>query len=113
MELIKATESDLQDLYSFYRRIAENMKENGLNQWNWGIYPTEEMIRNDVARGELYIARSEGVLAAAVALTETVDPEYETVSWTGGMHPGIIHRLAIDPPLQGAGIGGEENIPPG
>ena len=107
MELIKATESDLQDLYSFYRRIAENMKENGLNQWNWGIYPTEEMIRNDVARGELYIARSEGVLAAAVALTETVDPEYETVSWTGGMHPGIIHRLAIDPPLQGAGIGGD------
>ena len=83
MELIRATESDLQDLYSLYRRTADNMKLNGLNQWNWGLYPTEEMIRADVERGELYVAR------------------------TGGMRPGCIHRLVIDPPLQGAGIGGD------
>ena len=107
MELIKATENDLQDLYSLYRRTAENMKQNGLNQWNWGIYPTEEMIRGDVERGEMYVARMDGVLAAAIALTDIMDPEYLTVSWTGGIRPGFFHRLAIDPPLQGAGIGGD------
>lgn len=107
MELIRATENDLQELYSLYRRTADNMKLNGLNQWNWGLYPTEEMIRGDVERGELYIARADGVVAAAVALTETLDPEYADVPWTGGARPGCIHRLAIDPPLQGAGIGGD------
>ena len=74
MELIKAAESDLQDLYSLYQRTAEEMKQNGLNQWNWGIYPTEAMIREDVERGEMYIARAaDGSLAAAVVLTETMD----------------------------------------
>ncbi len=107
MELIKATESDLQDLYSLYRRTAERMKQEGLNQWNWGIYPKEDMIRNDVERGEMYIARADGVPAAAIALTETMDPEYAGVAWTYGIRPGVFHRLAIDPPLQGAGIGGD------
>lgn len=107
MELIKATENDLQDLYSLYRRTADHMKQNGLNQWNWGLYPTEEMIRNDVEHGEMYIVRMDGVLAAAISLTETMDPEYTEVSWTGGIRPGFFHRLAIDPPQQGAGIGGD------
>ena len=108
MELIKATENDLQDLYRLYRRTADNMRENGLNQWTWGIYPTEEMIRGDVERGEMYIARAaDGTAAAAIALTRTPDPEYADVAWTGGVRPGMIHRLAIDPPLQGAGIGGD------
>ncbi len=106
MELIRASESDLQDLYSLYRRTADSMKRCGLNQWEWGNYPTEEMIRGDVERGETYIARTDGVLAAAMVLTETMDPEYAEVPWTGGIRPGYIHRLAIDPPLQGAGIGG-------
>ena len=107
MELIKATENDLRELYSLYRRTAEDMKRNGLNQWNWGIYPTEEMIRDDAERGELYIARTDGALAAAIVLTEITDPEYTNVSWTGGVRPGYIHRLAIDPPLQGAGYGAD------
>ena len=105
--LIKATESDLQDLYSLYREAAERMRDGGLNQWNWGIYPTEEMIRADVARGELYIAPTDGGPVAAIALTETMDPEYAGVPWTGGMRPGIFHRLAVRPSLQGAGIGGD------
>ena len=107
MELIKATESDLQELYSLYRRTTESMKQDGLNQWIWGIYPTEEMIREDVERGELYIARTDGVLTAAIMLTETPDPGYEGVSWTGGVHPGFFHRLAVDPPQRGTGIGAD------
>ena len=105
--LIKAEEKDLEELYGLYRRTAEAMKEDGLNQWNWGVYPTEEMIRGDVERGEMYVALEEGRIEAAIALTETVDPEYTEVSWTGGMRPGIFHRLAVNPALQGAGIGGD------
>ena len=105
--LIKAEEKDLEELYGLYRRTAEAMKEEGLNQWNWGVYPTEEMIRGDVERGEMYVALEGGRIEAAIALTETVDPEYTEVSWTGGMRPGIFHRLAVNPALQGTGIGGD------
>ena len=52
MELIRATEKDIQELILLYQHTADSMKEAGLNQWNWGIYPTEEMIREDVLRGE-------------------------------------------------------------
>ena len=107
MELIKAAESDLRDLYSLYRKAAEKMKQDGLNQWNWGIYPTEKMIRDDVERGEMYLIREDGVPAAAIALSEVQDPEYAEVPWTGGTHPGFFHRLAVSPLLQGTGIGGE------
>ena len=34
MELIKAAESDLQDLCGLYRRTADSMRESGLNQWD-------------------------------------------------------------------------------
>ena len=105
MELIKAAEEDLQGLYSLYRRTAEHMKQCGLNQWNWGIYPTEKMIADDVKRGEMYLFREDGVPAAAIVLTESVDPEYAEVPWTGGVHPGVFHRLAVDPARQGSGIG--------
>ena len=107
MELIKATESDLQDLLSLYMRVTAEMKRQGLNQWNWGLYPTEDMIRSDVERGELYIRKMDGVITAAITLTETMDPAYKAVSWTSGMLPGFLHRLAIDTPLQGAGLGGD------
>ena len=42
MELIRAAESDLQDLYSLYRRTADSMKRSGLNQWEWGRCPSTE-----------------------------------------------------------------------
>lgn len=107
MELIKATESDIGELAALYRHTADCMKENGLNQWNWGIYPTEKMIREDVRRGEQYLLRTDGTLTAAVTLTETMDPEYDGVTWTGGIQPGCFHRLAVHPSMQGAGVGGD------
>ncbi len=107
MELIRATEKDIQELILLYQHTADSMKEAGLNQWNWGIYPTEEMIREDVRRGEQYILRADGALVAAIVLTETMDPEYHGVTWTGGIQPGCFHRLAVHPSMQGAGVGGD------
>ena len=104
--LIKATESDLQDLYSLYREAAERMRDGGLNQWNWGIYPTEEMIRADIEKGDLYYMREGELMAAAVVFMVGQEPEYDSLSWTWGVKPGIFHRLAVHPSLQGAGIGG-------
>ena len=107
MELYKATEADLEELLGLYRRAADFMQENGLRQWRWGLYPSEELIRDDVEKGLMYIQRLDGALAAAVSLFDgTGEPEYDAVSWTCGMNPGYFHRLVVDPPMQGAGIAG-------
>ena len=107
MELIRAAEGDLQELLNLYERVAAEMEKSGLLQWHWGVYPTEEMIRDDVAQGLMYIQRIDGVIAGAVAVFNGVDePEYAEVPWTCGVNPGYFHRLAVDPAMQGMGIAG-------
>jgi mannose-6-phosphate isomerase len=106
MELIKATEQDLKELLSLYRRTAEHMEDGGLHHWHWGVYPTEELIREDVRNGWMYIERLDGVLAAAVAMPEHQEPKYDHVEWTYGVHPGQFRRLAVNPSMQGMGLGG-------
>ena len=107
MELIKATAGDLPELLDLYERVSDEMEKNGLRQWHWGVYPTEEMIRDDVEQGLMYIQRADGVIAGAVAVFDGADePEYAEVPWTGGVNPGYFHRLAVDPAMQGMGIAG-------
>ena len=107
MELIRATEGDLPELLNLYERVAGEMEKSGLRQWHWGVYPTEEMIRDDVEQGLMYIQRIDGAIAGAVAVFNGIDePEYAEVPWTCGVNPGYFHRLAVDPAMQGMGIAG-------
>ena len=106
MELIQAKAQDTDELLAFYQHVADHMEEKGLEHWHWGRYPTEEMIREDIEKGELYYLREGEMLAAAVVFMVGQEPQYDTLSWTWGVRPGIFHRLAVHPSLQGAGIGG-------
>lgn len=106
MELIRATENEMEELLSFYRHVADNMEESGLQQWHWGRYPSEEILREDLEKGYLYYLREEDGISAAVACMVGQEPEYDRLSWTCGLHPGIFHRLAVHPSMQGAGLGG-------
>lgn len=106
MELIKATEQDLRELLVLYRRTAEHMEDGGLRHWHWGVYPSEELIREDVRCGRMYIERQDGKLVAAVVVEEEQEAEYRAVEWTGGIRPGQFHRLAVKPSMQGMGLGG-------
>ena len=106
MELIRATEREAEELLAFYQIVADNMEEKGLQQWHWGRYPNEEMIREDIAKGNLYYLREDGAVAAAVVLMAGQEPEYDGLSWSCGVRPGIFHRLGVHPSMQGAGLGG-------
>ena len=37
MDIIRATESDLEELLDLYQRAADQMEADGLKQWHWGI----------------------------------------------------------------------------
>ena len=68
MEIIRATEQELEELLSFYQTVADNMEEHAIRHWHWGRYPNEEMIREDVMNGSMYILRTDGVITAAVGV---------------------------------------------
>ena len=68
MELIRATERDVDELLAFYQHVADNMEETGLQHWHWGRYPNEKMIREDIPLGDLYYMLEGDNIAAAVVL---------------------------------------------
>ena len=63
MELIRAAESDYEEVLALYRRAADLMQREGSTQWHWGVYPTDEMILEDIRMGRQYIQRADGVIA--------------------------------------------------
>ncbi len=106
MELIRATEQDVDDLLAFYRHVADNMEEQGIDHWHWGRYPNEEFIREDIAKGEMYYMLEGKTISAAVVITVGQEEAYDSLTWSCGMRPGSFRRLAVHPSMQGAGLGG-------
>ena len=106
MELFKAAAEDLQEIFSLYQRVTAAMEEDGLDCWKWGYYPSEEMVREDLDKGRLWIQRADKTLVAAVAVMTEQKQEYEKKEWTCGIRPGNFARLAVNPSVQGAGWGG-------
>lgn len=77
--------------------------------WKKSVYPSEEFIRTSLENGELYAARLEGTMAAAMVLNHTCTPGYETIAWTVQAEPedvSAIHALGVLPACQGKGVAG-------
>ena len=106
MEMIRAAERDLGELFDLYRHAADGMEARGIRHWHWGRYPNEDLIREDVQKGQLYILRDSGRIAAAAGAACGQEEEYGALSWTCGVKPGSFHRIAVLPALQSAGLGG-------
>ena len=103
----KATAADLNAACELYRLVCDAMEARGNGQWHWGEYPTEEFIRNDIDRGELYVAAGDDGLMAAACINTRQDPEYAELNWLYGVKPGSFHRLVLHPDHQGKGLGAE------
>ena len=98
MEIRKSTVQDLPRLMEIYRQGREIMLSCGdLNQWKPG-YPTEEIIRSDIALGQSYAVIQDGLPVGAFAFIPGIDPTYGTVyggHWIDDTKPyATIHRLA-------------------
>lgn len=98
MEIRKSTVQDLPRLMEIYRQGREIMLSCGdLNQWKPG-YPTEEIIRSDIALGQNYAVIQDGLPVGAFAFIPGIDPTYGTVyggQWIDDTKPyATIHRLA-------------------
>lgn len=82
--------------------VAE-MKNQGIEQWD-EIYPSFEVIKDDIESKVAYGYFHEGELSAYMVLNEEYSSEYNLIDWSIGGKNLIIHRLTVKPSKQRMGI---------
>ena len=97
--------SRLDGVCALYRAAIDDMRSRGLTLWTWGVYPTEQILREDLERQSLYGMEADGELVAAFTLQAGQQPEYDAIPWLFGVAPACLHRLAVRPDRGGRGYG--------
>ena len=100
----RATERDLPRALAIYDSARRFMRANGNTvQWVNG-YPSEPLLRQDIANGDLYVMEDSGGVYCAFALVVGDDPTYAVIdgAWQDTATPyGTIHRIASDGTAKG------------
>jgi len=82
------------------------MQADGIDQWD-KVYPDRETFESDIAGKTLYVVKSQGICRGLIALDNNQPPEYDHVNWHfHGKNVAVVHRLMIDPIVQGQGLAG-------
>ena len=93
-----AREQDLPHILTIYNVARRYMRAHGNTaQWVNG-YPSEELLRQDLAAGQLYVLEDGGGVYAVFAFILGEDPTYRRIqgAWRDDSPYGTIHRLGSD-----------------
>ena len=95
----KAEYTDIKRALDIYDSARRFMRSRGnAVQWVNG-YPSEELLRADVAAGQLYVMEDAGGVYAVFAFIIGDDPTYQAIdgAWLDDETPyGTLHRLGSD-----------------
>ena len=95
----KAEYTDIRRALDIYDSARRFMRSRGnAVQWVNG-YPSEELLRADVAAGQLYVMEDAGGVYAVFAFIIGDDPTYQVIdgAWLDDATPyGTLHRLGSD-----------------
>lgn len=101
----KTNINDLEKIMDIYRRAIKTMNEKGINQWD-NLYPSEEIIQKDIKKGQMFVALLDKRVVSVFVLNQECDEEYGNGDWKFEKSKFcIVHRLCVDPEIQGRGIG--------
>ncbi len=93
----KAVSDDMPRILDIYAYARSFMAEHG-NPHQWGdSHPREEQLWEDIRRGELYVAVSEGCIHGVFAFILGEDPTYARIydgEWQNAKPYFVIHRVA-------------------
>ena len=109
MEIRPAELDDLGRMLEIYAGARKFMAEHGNpNQWGPTNWPPEQVLRDDIARGESYVCVREGGIVGTFCFREgpDADPCYRNIRdgrWTDDSPYGVVHRLAGDGSVPGIG----------
>jgi ribosomal protein S18 acetylase RimI-like enzyme len=106
LTIVHADASHLDAAWAIIDRCRTALRERGIEQWDL-VYPTRETVANDIANGRLYVVTDGSVCQATVALDTRQEPEYVAVPWNTSEPALVVHRLCVDPAMQGRGLGAQ------
>ncbi len=112
MEIRKSTLSDLSKLMPIFAEARKTIATLGINQWQNG-YPTEDIIQNDIEKGESYSVEIAGKVVGTFVMILSGEPTYDKIyegAWKSGNDNKdylTIHRVAILVSSRGSGVSGE------
>ena len=96
---------DLEEVYDLVKRAIATMIQQDIFQWD-EIYPNEEVLREDIAKKQLYVGIVEKQIAVIYVLNQECDEAYENGNWKYADEPfHVIHRLCVNPVFQKQGVG--------
>jgi len=99
------------DVERFYSGLIDSMSDSEFKpEWEMGVYPSEEFLKNAINKQTLYLVHLEGNLAGVMILNHDGAPEYENVKWQTDVSKNeviVIHALGVSPAFQGRGVAGQ------
>ncbi|TAL33641.1 MAG: GNAT family N-acetyltransferase [Spirochaetes bacterium] len=102
--ITKLNELSLDEAFALIRSVTRKMDDEGIFQWD-EIYPTREILRDDLRSGQAYGYHGNDALRGYIVLSEEYSPEYKSVRWNCAEGKSlVIHRLSVRPDCQGRGI---------
>ena len=104
MTIQKATMEQFELIQHIYAFAREQMQKTG-NPTQWGsTYPSPDIIRNDIEKGQGYLVMNEGTPCGVFAFIIGDDPTYRVIEdggWLNDNPYGVIHRVASDGTTKG------------
>ncbi len=109
MELFRAGEQDFLRLQAFYKNlIAKTPDMRQFCPWEYGVYPTDALLREHTDNGDLYYMERNGVILAALVLLPYQEENYAWDNpWGAALEDdqvATVHMLGVNPEMQGKGI---------
>ncbi|MBR3292958.1 MAG: tRNA (guanosine(37)-N1)-methyltransferase TrmD [Oscillospiraceae bacterium] len=104
-----ATEEDLPALLDILHEAKSLLRRRGIDQWQDG-YPNEELLRVDIARGELLAVCHGEELAGFFGFSTREEPSYAEITdgkWTANVPYCVLHRAAVAAKYRGTGLAGK------
>jgi GNAT superfamily N-acetyltransferase len=95
---------DIDEIWKSVVEVIERQKAEGIFQWS-EHYPKREMLADDLAHGNLHVARLGGRMAGFIVLDEEQGEEWNGVPWKTTGKILVAHRLVVKTGFQGRGIG--------
>lgn len=100
-----AKESDAKAVLDIFRRAAQKMTEQGIDQWD-EFYPDISDVTNDVSECCMFVGEHDGQIVSVYTLNRKWDEEYKNGLWKYPKDScAVIHRLCVASRFQHSGIG--------
>ena len=92
-----ATAEDIPRIMEIVRDARDSLRRYNVDQWQ-GDYPTAEVFRGDIERGECFLLRHGDEVAGFFVLSTRPEPSYDDITdgkWTADMPHCVLHRIAV------------------